>query len=263
MAASRRFEAGAKALLVDTKGRRYLITLQESGSFHFHRGIVSHDDIIGSEDGSFVRSTQGEVMRIFDPTLTDFVLKMPRGAQVIYPKDIGVILVAGDIFPGATVLEAGIGSGALTIALLRAVGPEGRVISYELREEFAEKARANVESFLGPVKNHEVRMGSVYEDIDEKDVDRAVLDLPEPWRAAGPVGTALRRGAILVSYLPTIIQVQQLTEHLRSEQSWTSIETTETFVRGWKIEGLSVRPEHRMVAHTGFVTVARRVESPE
>jgi tRNA (adenine57-N1/adenine58-N1)-methyltransferase catalytic subunit len=259
MAPSRRFEPGGRALLVDSKGRRYLITLQPAGSFHFHRGIVSHDEIIGEEDGSMVRSTQGEVVRVFHPTITEFVLKMPRGAQVIYPKDLGAILVAGDIFPGATVLEAGIGSGALTIALLRAVGPDGRVISYELREEFAEKARSNVEAFLGPVKNHDVKMASVYEEIDEEGVDRAVLDLPEPWRATEPVGNALRTGGILVSYLPTIIQVQQLSEQLQSDPRWASVLTTETLVRGWKIEGMSVRPEHRMVGHTGFVTIARRV----
>jgi tRNA (adenine57-N1/adenine58-N1)-methyltransferase len=220
---------------------------------------VSHDAIIGEVDGGLVRSDKGEEIRLFHPTITEFVLKMPRGAQVIYPKDLGAILIAGDIYPGATVLEAGIGSGALTIALLRAVGSEGRVISYELREEFAEQAMSNIETFLGSHDNLEVRMASVYEDIGETDIDRAVLDLPEPWRAAGPVGGALRPGGIFVSYLPTIIQVQQLTEVLRADSRWASIQTTETLVRGWKIEGQSVRPEHRMVGHTGFVTFARRV----
>lgn len=259
MAANRPFEAGGRALLVDSRGRRYLITLQEGGSFHFHRGIVSHDAVIGEVDGSLVRTNQGEEIRLFHPTITEFVLKMPRGAQVIYPKDLGAILITGDIYPGATVLEAGVGSGALSIALLRAVGSQGRVISYELREEFAEKAKSNIATFLGPTDNHEVKLGSVYDRVDESNIDRAVLDLPEPWRALEPVGDALRTGGILVSYLPTIIQSQQLTEALRADSRWASIQTSETLVRGWKIEGQSVRPEHRMVGHTGFVTVARRV----
>lgn len=246
-------------MLLDGRGRRYLITLQAGGSFHFHRGIVQHDSVIGEEDGSLVRTTTGEEMRAFRPTLSEFVLKMPRGAQIVYPKDIAAILIQGDLYPGATVLEAGVGSGGLTIGLLRAVGPLGRVISYEVREEFAETARANIEAFLGPAENLEIRIGSVYEGVAESGVDRAVLDLPEPWRAADPVGRAMRSGGIFVSYLPTIIQAKRLTEELQSDPRWSSIATSETLVRGWKIEGMSVRPEHRMVGHTGFITVARRV----
>jgi tRNA (adenine57-N1/adenine58-N1)-methyltransferase len=197
-------------------------------------------------------------MLVFRPTLEEFILKMTRGAQVVYPKDVGAILIAADIYPGATVVEAGAGSGALTIGLLRAVGPAGRVVSYEVREDFAGTARANVEAFLGKAENWDLRMGSVYEPIEEKDVDRIVLDVPEPWRAVSPAADAIRSGGILLSYLPTVPQIQQLTEALRDER-WTGVRTTETLVRPWKVDGASVRPEHRMVAHTGFVTTARRV----
>lgn len=259
MGLDRRFEPGSRVVLLDSRGRRYLITLSAGGTFHSHRGIVEHDRVIGEEDGSLVRTRTGEEMRAFRPTLSEFVLKMPRGAQVVYPKDIGAITVQGDLYPGATVLEAGVGSGALTIGLIRAVGPAGRVVSYEVREEFADTARANVEAFLGPVSNWEIQIGSVYDGVKERGVDRAVLDLPEPWRAVDPVGEALRGGGIFVSYLPTIIQSQRLTQELQSDSRWSSVLTTETLVRAWKIEGTSVRPEHRMVGHTGFITVARRV----
>lgn len=255
-----KFEAGDKVLLVDSRGRRYLFTLKAGGAFHFHRGIVDHDLILGRPDGSVVRSTGGEKVVAVRPTLSDFVLKMPRGAQVVYPKDIGAILVAGDIHPGATVLEAGAGSGALTIALLRAVGREGRVVTYEVREDFASVARANVESFLGKVENLEIKLASAYEGLAEREVDRIVLDLPEPWRVVAHAAIALRPGGIFVTYLPTILQAHQLTETLREDKGWMGVYTSETLVRTWHLEGRSVRPDHRMVAHTGFITVARRTE---
>lgn len=210
-----------------------------------------------------VTSTGGEKLSVVRPTYAEFVLKMPRGAQVIYPKDVAMILMQADIYPGARVLEAGIGSGATTIALLRAVGDEGKVVAYEWRADFAERARKNIETFLGPVANLDLRMGSVYEPIDPVEVDRCVLDLPEPHRALPQVGQALRPGGILVSYLPTILQVHKLTEDLRADRSWTSIWTQETLTRTWHVEGPSVRPDHRMVAHTGFLTLARRIELPE
>jgi tRNA (adenine57-N1/adenine58-N1)-methyltransferase len=254
---SARFEPGDKVLLTDTRGRRYLLTLRPGASFHFHRGIVQHDDILELSDGATVKSTGEEVLTVLRPTYADYVLKMPRGAQVIYPKDVAAILVQGDIYPEARVLEAGVGSGALTIALLRAVGPAGQVTAYELREEFATRARANVEEFMGKVENLEIRMGSIYEPIEPIAVDRAVLDLSEPWRALPQIQSALRPGGILVCFLPTILQVQRLTESLRQEPRWTAIWTQETLMRTWHIEGQSVRPDHRMVAHTGFLTLAR------
>lgn len=252
-----RFEAGDKALLTDRKGRRYLLTLKTGASFHFHRGIVLHDQIIGLPDGSRVVSTGSETLTVFKPTYADYVLKMPRGAQVIYPKDVAIMLMQADVYPGARVLEAGLGSGATTMALLRAVGPEGRVIAYEQREDFAERALANIDEFLGKVENLEVRMGSIYEPIEPTEVDRVSLDLPEPWRALPQVESALRPGGILVCFLPTILQVQRLTTELEAQPRWTSVWSQETLTRTWHIEGQSVRPDHRMVAHTGFLTFAR------
>ena len=218
---------------------------------------MHHDELLQLADGATVESSGGERLTVLRPTYADYVLKMPRGAQVIYPKDVAAILVQGDIYPGARVLEAGIGSGALTIALLRAVGSEGSVIAYELREEFAARARTNIEEFLGKVENLEIRMASIYEPIEPLEADRAVLDLSEPWRALPQVQSALRPGGILVCFLPTILQVHRLTESLRSEPRWTSIWTQETLMRTWHVEGQSARPDHRMVAHTGFLTLAR------
>lgn len=250
------FEPGDKALLTDSRGRRYLITLQRGGSFHFHRGIISHDDLLGREEGFTTTSTGNEAVTVFRPTYVDFVLKMPRGAQVIYPKDAAMVLLHGDIYPGARVLEAGVGSGALTIALLRAVGPAGRVTSLEWREDFLSTATANVESFLGKTENLEIRLGNIYEQIEVEQVDRVALDLPEPWRALPQIESVLRPGGISVSYLPTILQVSRLCETLKVGP-WTSIQTLECLNRTWHVEGQSVRPDHRMVAHTGFLTIAR------
>lgn len=257
------FEPGDKALLTDKRGRRYLLTLRAGTSFHFHRGIVQHDQILGSTDGCTVTSTGGETLSVMRPTYADFVLKMPRGAQVIYPKDVAMILMEADIYPGARVLEAGIGSGAMSIALLRAVGSEGKVVAYEWREDFAERARQNIEAFLGSTGTLDLRMGSIYEPIDSLEVDRCVLDLPEPHRALPQIKQSLRSGGILVCYLPTILQVHKLTEQMRADPDWTSIWTQETLTRTWHVEGPSVRPDHRMVAHTGFLTFARLMKPSE
>lgn len=251
------FEAGDKALLVDNRGRRYLVTLAAGRAFHFHRGIVYHDQILGQPDGSIVRSTSGSRLTVLLPTYADFVLKMPRGAQVIYPKDVATILVQADIYPGAQVLEAGVGSGAMTIALLRAVGESGRVIAFETREDFATRAQANIETFMGKTPNLDVRLGSIYEPIDLATVDRVVLDLPEPWRALPQILSVLRSGGVLACFLPTILQVHQLALALEDGGRWTPMLTLESLARTWHIEGRSVRPDHRMVAHTGFITVAR------
>lgn len=252
-----RFEPGDKALLTDRRGRRYLLTLRPGTAFHFHRGIVQHDAILGRPDGSRVTSTGGEVLTVLRPTYADYVLKMPRGAQVIYPKDVAIVLMQADLYPGARVLEAGIGSGSMTLGLLRAVGPEGRVIAYEQREDFAERALANITEFSGKPENLEIRMGSIYEPIEPTEVDRAVLDLPEPWRALPQIKVALRSGGILACFLPTILQAHRLTEDLHADERWTSFWTQETLTRTWHIEGQSARPDHRMVAHTGFLTFAR------
>jgi len=258
------FQDGEQVLLIDQRGKRHLIFLRKAETFHSDRGWIPHDTIIGQPDGSWVRSSLGLRYLALRPTLAEYVLDMPRGAQVIYPKDLAMILFWADVYPGCRVLEAGMGSAALTLALLRAVGPEGRVISYEQREEFARRALANIHTRLGEVTNLTVRLRPVEDGLlDEEPVDRVLLDLPEPWRLTAPMAGVLRPGGILLSYVPTIIQSQQLCEALQRDRHWALIETFEILFRPWNIEGQSVRPFHRMVAHTGFITVARRVVPEE
>jgi tRNA (adenine57-N1/adenine58-N1)-methyltransferase len=255
VSAGRPFEVGEKVLLIDNKARRYLITLTEGGEFHSHTGLVAHSELIGAEEGATFRSSRGSRFVAFRPTLSDFVLKMPRGAQVIYPKDLGPILLIADIFPGARVLESGVGSGALSMTMLRA-GAE--VVGYELRDEFAERAIANVRGFLGEAasQRYRVELRDCYEGISETDLDRVVLDLPEPWQVVPHATKSLRSGGVLVAYTPTIVQATRLREVLE-DAPFTMAETIEVLHRSWHIEGQSVRPDHRMVAHTGFLTSAR------
>jgi tRNA (adenine57-N1/adenine58-N1)-methyltransferase len=252
---TREFAVGDRVLLFDSKQRKYLVTLAATGEFHTHAGFVRHDLLLGQPEGTVVRSTTGARYTVVRPTLADFVLKMPRGAQVIYPKDLGPILMLADIFPGARVLESGVGSGALSMTLVRA-GAD--VVGYELRSEFADKAKSNVAAFLGAeaTARYRVELRDVYEGVDETDLDRVVLDVPEPWRVVKPAEAALHPGGILVSYLPTIGQVAQLRAALDGSR-FAMAETLEVLNRTWHVEGASVRPDHRMVAHTGFLTHAR------
>ena len=252
---TRPFAAGDKVLLFDAKQRRYLITLVDGGEFHSHTGIVPHSELIGRDEGVTVRSSRGSRFTAFRPTLADFVLKMPRGAQVIYPKDLGPLLLLADVYPGVRVLESGVGSGALSMALVRA-GAE--VVGYELREDFAARATANVRSFLGSAaaERFRVEIRNIYDGVDETAVDRIGLDLPEPWQVVKHAERALRPGGILVAYTPTIVQGAQLREAL-ADAPFAMAETIEVLHRSWHIEGQSVRPDHRMVAHTGFLTSAR------
>ena len=252
---SRPLEAGEKVVLVDAKRRRYLLTLKPGAEFHSHAGFLTHDDIIGAEEGTMTRSTGGARYTVIRPTLSEFVLKMPRGAQVIYPKDLGAILMLADIFPGARVLESGVGSGALSMTMLRA----GAIITgYEIREDFAAKAKENVAAFLGPdvLDRYDVQIRNTSDGIDDVGFDRVVLDLPEPWLVVPHAAKALRTGGIFLSYLPTITQTVTLRTTLR-DHGFAMAETLEVLHRGWHIEGMSVRPDHRMVAHTGFLTCAR------
>jgi len=232
-----------------------LITLKAGAEFHTHAGVVEHDQLLGSEEATIVRSSHGARYLAVRPTLAEVVLEMPRGAQVIYPKDLGPLLMRADIFPGARVLEAGLGSGALSMALLRA-GAE--VTGYELREDFAARAVANVTGFLGEavLSRYHVEVRDVYDGIAEVGLDRVLLDLPEPWRALKHASSALRPGGILVSYLPSVPQVMALRDALPAA-GFALAETVEVLERPWHVEGQSVRPEHRMVAHTGFLTTAR------
>lgn len=257
--AGARMRAGDRVMFVDGRGRRYLVVLREGGEFHSHAGVIPHDAVIGRPEGVRLRSSGDAGFVVVRPTLSEHVLKMPRGAQVIYPKDLGPMLLLADIFPGARVFESGLGSGALSMTLLRA-GAD--IVGYELREEFAARAAENVEAFLGTaaLDRYHVEVRNAYEGIEQRDLDRVVLDLPEPWRVVPHAAVALRPGGILVSYSPSIVQVTQLRTALDAGPFGLA-ETVEVLQRHWHVEGQAVRPDHRMVAHTGFLTSARRLES--
>lgn len=252
-----RLEAGELVLLVDRKDRRYLFRLEPGKAFHSHAGLIEHDTLIGGPAGITVSSSGGATYLVVRPTLGDFVLKMPRGAQVIYPKDIGAIMMLADVYPGARVFETGLGSGALSTALLRA-GAE--IIGYEIREDFATRARRNVEAFLGPaaLERYHVELRDAYEGVDATDIDRVILDLPEPWQVIPHATPALRPGGVLLAYTPSIMQAAKVREVLDGGP-YALTQTMEVLHRGWHVEGQAVRPDHRMVAHTAFLTHARRI----
>jgi tRNA (adenine57-N1/adenine58-N1)-methyltransferase catalytic subunit len=253
------FEPGERVLLIDPRGRRFLVRLQTGGTFHYHAGMVPHDLILGSEEGTVVHSTTGDSLTSLRPTLADFILKMPRGAQVIYPKDIGALLIEADIAPGTAVLEAGTGSGALTAALCRTTGPEGRVVSYEARTDFHERAAANLEAFFGKLPAWlELRVGDVRQvgKTGER-YDRVVLDLPEPWAVLAAVDGVLPPGGLACTFLPTVNQVHRAALAME-EAGYSEVHTFEVLQRSWHVTERSVRPDHRMVAHTGFITVGRK-----
>jgi tRNA (adenine57-N1/adenine58-N1)-methyltransferase len=254
-------QAGDGVLLIDERrGRRHLVTLRPGQAFHSDRGVLSHDLLIGAAEGVTVETSLGARYLALRPTLGEYVLEMPRGAQVIYPKDLATIAFFADVGPGQTVCEAGLGSGALALTLLRAVGPLGRVISYEIREEFARRAVRNIEARLGRDLPHIVHLADVYQGFLEDRLDRVVLDLPEPWRLVEPAATAIRAGGVFCAYVPTLPQAQRTHEALAAHAAFALAETFETLLRPWHIVGPSVRPAHRMVAHTGFLTLARRVQ---
>ena len=247
-------------LFIDRKGRRYLKLLRP-GTRILIRGEIPADDLIGTDEGARVKLSTGETFLVLRPTYADLIPHLPRQAQVIYPKDTGPLLIWGDVFPGATVIEGGVGAGALTIALLRAVGPAGRVISYELREDFAAAARRNVAAFFGEAPNWTLTVGDLYAGFAETGVDRLFLDLAEPGRALGVAARALRAGGVLVCYVPTAIQLGDTVAALERDGGFGEVESFETLLRNWHVKGLSVRPVFRMVAHSGFIIVSRRLAS--
>ena len=255
------FSIGDRVQLTDAKGRHYTMILKPGGEFHTHRGIVAHDSVIGSPEGSVVKATNGDAFLVLRPLLIDYVMSMPRGAQVIYPKDAAQIIHEGDVFPGARVLEAGAGSGALTCSLLRAVGPAGQVISYELRDDHAEHARRNVETFFGQAPDTwDLVIGDVAQaDLAEGSVDRVVLDMLSPWEVLDAVARMLVPGGVLVIYVATVTQLSKTVEALREQQCWTEPRSWETMQRGWNVVGLAVRPQHNMRGHTAFLISARRL----
>jgi tRNA (adenine57-N1/adenine58-N1)-methyltransferase len=259
MAATGPFAVGDRVQLTDAKGRHYTMVLQPGGEFHTHRGVIALDTVIGLPEGSVVKSTSGDAFLVLRPLLVDYVMSMPRGAQLIYPKDAAQIVHEGDIFPGARVLEAGAGSGALTCSLLRAVGPDGRVTSYEIRDDHAEHAARNVTTFGGErPANWELVVADVA-DYAGPEVDRVVLDMLAPWEVLDTIAGALRPGGVLIVYVATVPQLSRTVEALREQQCWTEPRAWETILRGWNVVGLAVRPQHTMRGHTAFLVSARRL----
>ncbi|MBF6170490.1 tRNA (adenine-N1)-methyltransferase [Nocardia blacklockiae] len=253
------FTSGDRVQLTDAKGRQHTVVLEPGKEFHTHKGPIRHDELIGADEGCVVQSANGTPYLALRPLLVDYVLSMPRGAAVIYPKDAAQIVHEGDMFPGARVLKAGAGSGALTCSLLRAVGPEGRVVSYEIREDHAEHAVRNVERFFGErPANWDLTIGDVA-DYDGGQVDRVVLDMLKPWDALPAVSRALIPGGVLIVYVATVTQLSEVVEALRQQQCWTEPRSWESLVRPWHVVGLAVRPEHRMQGHTAFLVSARRL----
>jgi tRNA (adenine57-N1/adenine58-N1)-methyltransferase catalytic subunit len=251
---------GELVLLVDKVGRRHRVRLKAGERHSIHSGLILHDDLIGRPEGVIVTTQMGARLLAVRPTFAEQVTGRQRQAQPIYPKDLGAILVAADVRPGARVLEAGTGTGALTLAVLRAIGPAGQVVSYELREEFLEAARRAIVETMGEVPpNLTLKLGDVYAGVEERDFDRVLLDLPEPWQVVPTAKAALRPGGIVFAHCPNVSQVQRFFDCLREVRGFGMLEVFEVLQRGWTVRGRSLRPSHRMVAHTGFLCFARRL----
>ncbi|MFG6401330.1 tRNA (adenine-N1)-methyltransferase [Microbacterium sp. P04] len=258
------FRVGDRVQLTGPKGRMHTITLRDGGELHTHNGVLRHETLVGQPDGTVAVNSAGHEYLALRPLLRDFVMSMPRGAAIVYPKDAAQILAQADVFPGAVVVEAGVGSGALSLWLLRAIGPAGRLISFERREEFAEVARANVDTYLGaPPPTWEVVVGDLVEQLPEAvapgSVDRVILDMLAPWECIDVAADALTPGGVVLCYVATATQLSRVAEYLRATGLFTEPDANETMVRGWHVEGLAVRPDHRMIAHTGFLITARRL----
>lgn len=250
--------AGDVVLFIDSKEREYLRTLRSGARINLRDGAMQADTLIGQPEGSTVYNSVGEAFLVLRPTFANLIPNLPRRAQVIYPKDIGPILLWGDICPGARVVEIGVGPGATTMALLRAVGPQGHVTSYEARQDFFDMAQANVREFLGAAENWTLKLANAFDGIEERNVDRMIIDIAEPWTLLDIIAPVLRPGAVLTIYVPTVMQVKQFVDQARLK-GFGAVQSMETLVRFWHVKGLSIRPEHRMIGHTGFIVIARRL----
>jgi tRNA (adenine57-N1/adenine58-N1)-methyltransferase catalytic subunit len=254
------FAAGDRVQLTDPKGKLYSFTIVPGKEWHTHKGWITHDDLIGMPEGSVVSTTAGLKFTAFKPLLADYVLTMPRGATIVYPKDAAMIIGLADIYPGARVLEAGVGSGALTISLLRAAGEKGYVHSVERRADFAENARSNVDAYFESApSNWKLDVGDLQDQNFESEFDRVILDMLAPWECVDIAARALRPGGVFMSYVATTTQLSATAEAIKEDGRFTEPESSETLVRGWHHEGLAVRPQQRMIGHTGFLIQSRRM----
>ena len=254
------FSAGDRIQLTDTKGKMYTFTITPGKEWHTHKGWIVHDDLIGLPEGSVVSTSAGLQFTAFKPLLGDFVLSMPRGATIVYPKDAAMIIGVADVFPGAKVIEAGVGSAALSISLLRAIGPTGELTSFERREDFADIARENVRTYFGTVPtNWNLNIGSVQDSSIDKKYDRVILDMLAPWECISFAAEVLRPGGVFLAYVATTTQLSMTAEAIKEDGHFTEPLSSETIVRDWHHEGLAVRPMQRMIGHTGFLIVTRRM----
>jgi len=254
------FAAGDRVQLTDPKGKLYSFTIVPGKEWHTHKGWITHDDLIGMPEGSVVSTTAGLKFTAFKPLLADFVLTMPRGATIVYPKDAAMIVGLADVYPGARVLEAGVGSGALTISLLRAAGEKGYVHSVERRADFADNARSNVDAYFeGSPNNWKLDVGDLQDQNFDSEFDRVILDMLAPWECVDIAARALRPGGVFLSYVATTTQLSAIAEAIKEDGRFTEPESSETLVRGWHHEGLAVRPQQRMIGHTGFLIQSRRM----
>ena len=254
------FEAGDRIQLTDSKGKLYSFTITPDKEWHTHKGWIVHNELIGMPEGSVIETTAGLKFTAFKPLLSDYVLSMPRGATIVYPKDSALIVGFADIYPGARVLEAGVGSGALTISLLRAAGPNGLVHSLERRSDFAENAKSNVTNYFGGLpSNWTLAVGSLQDQVFEDSFDRVILDMLAPWECVALAAEVLRPGGVFLAYVATTTQLSATAEALKDDGHFTEPESSESLVRGWHHEGLAVRPQHRMIGHTGFLIQSRRM----